>query len=67
VNKNVGMIDRILRVALGLALLAYLVLGSSSLRFIGLVGIVPLLTALVGHCPMYTLFGFSTCPAKKEV
>lgn len=66
-NKNVGMIDRILRVALGLALLAYLVLGSSSLRFIGLVGIVPLLTALVGHCPMYTLFGFSTCPAKKEV
>ena len=66
-NKNVGMIDRILRVALGLALLAYLVLGSSSLRFIGLVGIVPLLTALVGHCPMYTLFGFSTCPAKKDV
>lgn len=66
-NKNVGMIDRILRVVLGLALLAYLVLGSSSLRFIGLVGIVPLLTALVGHCPMYTLFGFSTCPAKKDV
>ena len=66
-NKNVGMIDRILRVALGLALLAYLVFGSSSLRFIGLVGIVPLLTALVGHCPMYTLFGFSTCPAKKDV
>ena len=66
-NKNVGMIDRILRVALGLALLAYLVVGSSSLRFIGLVGIVPLLTALVGHCPMYTLFGFSTCPAKKDV
>jgi len=67
VNKNVGTIDRILRVVLGLALLAYLVLGSSSLRFIGLVGIVPLLTALVGHCPTYTLFGFSTCPAKKDV
>jgi hypothetical protein len=67
VNKNVGTIDRILRVVLGLALLAYLVVGSSSLRFIGLVGIVPLLTALVGHCPMYTLFGFSTCPTKKDV
>jgi hypothetical protein len=38
-----------------------------SLRFIGLVGIVPLLTALVGSGPMYTLFSFSTCPTKKDV
>jgi hypothetical protein len=66
VNKNIGTIDRIVRVVLGLTLLAYLVLGSSSLRFIGLVGIVPLLTALVGRCPMYTLFGLSTCPAKQD-
>ena len=65
-NKNVGTIDRILRVVLGLTLLAYPVLGSNSLRFVGLVGIVPLLTALVGHCPMYALFGLSTCPAKKD-
>ena len=65
-NKNVGAIDRVLRVVLGLALLAYPVLGSSSLRFIGLVGIVPILTALVGSCPVYSLLGLSTCTAKKD-
>jgi hypothetical protein len=65
VNKNVGTIDKVLRVVLGLALLAYVVLGSGSLRFIGLVGIVPLLTALVGSCPVYTLLGLSTCPTKE--
>ena len=64
-KKNVGTIDKVLRVVLGLVLLAYVVLGSGSLRFIGLVGIVPLLTALVGYCPLYSLFGLSTCPAKK--
>ena len=64
-NKNVGTIDKVLRVVLGLALLAYVVLGSGSLRFIGLVGIVPLLTALVGSCPVYTLLGLSTCPTKE--
>ena len=65
-KKNVGTIDKVLRVVLGLVLLAYVVLGSGSLRFIGLVGIVPLLTALVGYCPLYSLFGLSTCPAKKD-
>ena len=65
-KKNVGTIDKVLRVVLGFALLAYVVLGSGSLRFIGLVGIVPLLTALVGYCPLYSLFGLSTCPAKKD-
>jgi len=65
VKKNVGTTDKVLRVVLGLALLSYVALGSGSLRFIGLVGIIPLLTALVGYCPVYTLFGLSTCPAKK--
>jgi hypothetical protein len=65
VKKNVGTTDKVLRVVLGLALLSYVALGSGSLRFIGLVGIIPLLTALAGYCPVYTLFGLSTCPAKK--
>lgn len=65
-KKNVGTTDKVLRVVLGLALLAYLALGSGSLRFIGLVGVIPLLTALVGYCPVYALFGLSTCPAKKD-
>lgn len=29
---------------------------------LGLIGVVPLLTALIGNCPLYSVFGFSTCP-----
>lgn len=58
-NKNVGSVDRGLRVVAGLVLLSLTVIGPKSLW--GLVGIVPLFTALVGWCPAYTLFGIRTC------
>ncbi|MBL8201555.1 MAG: DUF2892 domain-containing protein [Chromatiales bacterium] len=58
-NKNVGSLDRGLRVVAGLALLSLTVIGPKTLW--GLIGIVPLLTALVGWCPAYTLFGIRTC------
>lgn len=58
-NKNVGSVDRGLRVVAGLLLLSLTVIGPKSLW--GLVGIVPLFTALVGWCPAYTLFGIRTC------
>lgn len=57
---NEGTLDRALRVALGLALLSITVVGPQTLW--GLVGIVPLATGLLGSCPLYTLFGLSTCP-----
>ncbi|MDX1545738.1 MAG: DUF2892 domain-containing protein [Rhodothermales bacterium] len=57
--RNVGTLDRSIRVVLGLVLLVLgLVFGS----WWGLVGLVPLLTGLAGRCPAYRLFGFSTCP-----
>lgn len=57
--RNVGTLDRGIRVVLGLVLLVLgLVFGS----WWGLVGLVPLLTGLAGRCPAYRLFGFSTCP-----
>ena len=58
-NKNVGSLDRGLRVVAGLVLLSLTVIGPKTLW--GLVGIVPLFTALVGWCPAYTLFGIRTC------
>lgn len=58
-NKNVGSLDRGLRILAGLVLLSLTVIGPKTLW--GLVGIVPLLTALAGWCPAYTLFGIRTC------
>ncbi len=59
---NVGTIDRILRVIGGLALIA-LALGyiPGYQSVWGWVGIVPLVTGLIGSCPVYTLFGLNTC------
>jgi hypothetical protein len=59
---NVGGIDKTVRIAAGIALLSLLVLLEGSIRWVGLVGIVPLVTGLVGYCPLYSLLGVSTCP-----
>ncbi len=57
---NVGVLDRFLRVVLGFALLSLLFLFHGDARWIGLLGLLPLLTGLVGHCPGYALLEFST-------
>lgn len=61
--RNEGLLDRRVRVALGIALLAMVFVGPQTLW--GLVGLVPLLTGLAGSCPLYRLFGWNTCPAKR--
>jgi len=60
--KNVGTIDRALRVVLGLVLLSLVFFGPQTPW--GWIGVVPLLTALVGYCPAYSVFGLRTCPLK---
>jgi hypothetical protein len=60
-NDNVGLVDRGLRILLGIALLALTVVGPKTAW--GLLGFVPLLTGLSGSCPIYRLLGISTCPA----
>jgi hypothetical protein len=61
---NEGTADRTLRVIIGLAIL--------SLAFVGphtpwaYLGFVPLLTGALGFCPLYSILGFSTCPAKSK-
>ncbi len=64
--RNVGGIDRIARIVLGLALIAGFFLNSeASLRWLYLIGLVPLATGLMQTCPLYSLLGLNTCPAKK--
>ncbi|SDZ32234.1 Protein of unknown function [Variovorax sp. YR634] len=58
-SKNVGILDRALRIGAGLLLIALAVKGI--IGFWGYIGVVPLLTGVVGNCPTYSLFGFNTC------
>ena len=58
-TRNEGTIDRSLRVIVGLVLIALAVTGTFSQW--GWIGIVPLLTGLVGICPIYSLVGINTC------
>ena len=61
-NKNIGKLDKSARIVIGLAIIAYGIVESSLL---GLIGIVPLATALIGWCPLYLPFNLSTC-SKEE-
>ncbi len=62
-SRNEGAVDRVVRVVLGIALLALVFVGPKT--WIGLVGLVPLVTGLVGFCPLYQLVGIRTCPASR--
>ena len=59
---NVGGIDRVLRILVGLALVAWAAMGGPVWAWIG---VVPLATGAVGFCPLYPLLGLNTCPSKK--
>ena len=61
-NTNVGGIDKVIRIVVGLALLSLLAWGEGDVRWFGLIGLIPLGTALMGWCPLYTVFGISSCP-----
>ncbi len=56
-KKNVGSADKIIRIILGLIIIAY---GIYNQSWLGLVGIVPLFTAFISWCPAYSLIGVST-------
>ncbi|MEC9345402.1 MAG: DUF2892 domain-containing protein [Pseudomonadota bacterium] len=57
-NANIGTVDRVLRVVVGLVLLSLVVVGPQTLW--GLVGLVPLVTGLVRCCPLYSVLGVCT-------
>ncbi len=61
---NEGTLDRGARIVLGLALLSLTVWGPQTPW--GYVGVVPLLTGIIGICPLYSIFGFNTCPISKK-
>lgn len=62
-TNNVGGTDKIVRIVAGLGLVGATVAGI--LPAWGYIGVVPLVTGLIGWCPLYPLFGINTCPARK--
>lgn len=64
-SQNEGTTDRVLRIVVGLALLiAFFLLPEASYRWVLLIGLVPLVTGIIGTCPIYSALGLSTCPHK---
>jgi hypothetical protein len=62
-KSNVGGIDRILRIVVGLVLIGLTVTGNIGVW--GWLGIVPLATGAIGWCPPYAIFGWNTCSMKR--
>ena len=62
-KANEGTIDRILRVLVGIGLISIVFVGPKTPW--GWIGVVPLVTGLVGMCPLYSILGINTCPTKR--
>ncbi|MFT3670676.1 DUF2892 domain-containing protein [Aestuariivirga sp.] len=62
-KTNEGSIDRALRIIVGIGVLSLAFIGPQTPW--GYIGIVPILTGLIGWCPAYTLLGINTCAVKK--
>lgn len=64
-KTNVGTVDRVIRVILGLALLGLFAAGTIGAW--GLIGLVPLGTGMLGYCPLYQLLGIHTCSRSRSL
>jgi hypothetical protein len=63
-SRNIGNLDRIVRIVAGIVLIALVFVGPQTPW--GWIGLVPLVTALIGWCPAYRLLGLSSCPASRR-
>lgn len=61
-TRNIGSLDRMLRIVVGLGAISLVFIGPQTPW--GWLGLIPLATAALGWCPPYALFGFSTCSVK---
>lgn len=61
-NQNVGEADKVLRIFIGMAII---VSGIYFDSFLGMIGFVPVITAITGSCPLYTLLGISTAEPRE--
>ncbi|MDM8561748.1 DUF2892 domain-containing protein [Candidatus Marithioploca araucensis] len=62
-KANIGIVDKALRAIIGLAIITA---GFYFQTWWGAIGVIPLLTAMIGYCPAYSIIGFSSCAVKTE-
>jgi hypothetical protein len=62
-KTNEGGLDRVLRIVAGMALIGLAATGKVGLW--GYIVVIPLLTGAIGLCPLYTVLGINTCPARR--
>lgn len=65
-RTNVGKTDRTVRILLGAGMLVVFFWAGGDLRWLGLLGLIALLTGIIGTCPIYSLLGTNTCEQKKD-
>jgi len=63
-QKNAGSLDRLTRIVIGIVLTALTM--THQVGIWGWIGVIPLVTGLIGYCPLYRVFGFSTCPIARQ-
>ena len=63
-NINVGGVDKAVRIIVGIGLISLFFVLHGDARWLGLIGVVPLATGLVGYCPLYSWLGLNTCAVK---
>ena len=61
---NEGSLDRIIRVILSLIILALWFVLQGNIQYLALIGLIPLITGIIGWCPLYTVFGITTLNRK---
>ena len=65
-KKNVGKTDQWIRIGAGVVLLVLVVVVQSDWRWLGLIGLIPLITGIAATCPIYSLLGIHTNQKKES-
>ncbi|WP_346432307.1 DUF2892 domain-containing protein [Breoghania sp. L-A4] len=62
ITRNIGSLDRILRIVVGIALIVFALYGPADIawKWIGWIGVVPIATAVINWCPLYSILGIKT-------
>ncbi|MDR3585533.1 MAG: DUF2892 domain-containing protein [Desulfosporosinus sp.] len=63
-KANEGSLERIIRLILGLIVLSLWFVLQGNTKYLALIGLIPLITAILGWCPLYSIFGINTCKRK---
>lgn len=66
-KANVGSLDKVVRFIISAGLFSLFFVLDGNLRYLSVIGFIPLGTAFVSWCPLYAIFGLSTCPLKKTI